>query len=346
MSKIRILLTSAGGLVSPGIINLLRDADDFYIVGTDMNNDAIGFEFTDSSYTVPAGNDKDYISYILDICKKEKIQVIVPCSDEENLSLAYSKDLFEKEGIKILCSSYESVSISSDKGKMLSFLNEQCIEVPKYSIPQNIKELKEALINMGYPKKKLIVKPSKGRGGRGVRILNCNANILEGRGIQEITSEHMIDAIEKQDSFPKIIVMEHLPGEDYSVDVLANKGQSLFVVPRKRIKSIGGPSQVGEIVNNLEIKEMVTRIVEKFGFENNINIQLKYSIDNKPLVYEINPRVSGTIAANWAAGANLLYLGIRKVLGLEIPKEISIIETKMIRYLKEYYKYGDKQFKA
>jgi len=61
-------------------------------------------------------------------------------------------------------------------------------------------------------------------------------------------------------------------------------------------------------------------------------------------VHEINPRVSGTIVANEAAGVNLLYYGIRKAMGPDIPKHERIKEVKMIRYLKEFFIYGDGEF--
>jgi len=58
------------------------------------------------------------------------------------------------------------------------------------------------------------------------------------------------------------------------VDALADNGRPMYIIPRKRVKVIGGPSQIGEIIQNEEVKDMVRRIIKAFNF--NVNIQLKY----------------------------------------------------------------------
>jgi len=41
-------------------------------------------------------------------------------------------------------------------------------------------------------------------------------------------------------SFPELLVSEYLPGDEYSVDCLADHGETILAVPRVRKKMING----------------------------------------------------------------------------------------------------------
>lgn len=339
MQQLTVLLTSVGGLVSPGIIHNLRSLPEVSrIIGVDAAVDAIGFHMVDKHYIVPMGSDPEYVGAVSYIAERENIDVIIPCSDEEVLSLSRYKALFEGKGVAILCPDYVSVATAIDKGYMLEFLKQHGCPVPNFLLPNSTTELVQAVKELGYPTKPVVVKPRRGRGGRGVIVLREDVDVLSARDRREMKLKWFVDAVNGLDPL-EIVLMEYLPGDDYSVDVLADKGSLLFIVPRKRIRAILGPSQLGEVVWNEEIVDAVRLIVETVGFSSNINIQLKYSIDYKPLVYEINPRISGTIVASAAAGIDLLREGIRYSLGLKpvVAPMTKPRSVKMIRYLKEYF---------
>jgi carbamoyl-phosphate synthase large subunit len=303
----------------------------------DSCQDAIGFHFVDKSYVVPRGDDPNYIEKLLTICLDEKINIILPCSDEEIFSLSQEKESFERNGVRILCSDFDITSMSADKGSMLNFLKCNNIPYPNFYLPTSVQETVEAAKRLGYPGKPIVVKPRKGRGGRGFRILKEKINVLGTRTSTEIKLEWFIESIREEQRL-EIVLMEYLLEPDYSVDVLADNGKPLFIVSRKRIKALLGPSQIGEVCWTQEVVDMVELIVNKFGFNSIVNLQLKTSSYKKiPLIYEINPRISGTIVAATAAGVDLLNYGIRHTLGLEIPDMIIPKNLRMTRYLKEYF---------
>jgi carbamoyl-phosphate synthase large subunit len=337
--KICILLTCVGGLVAPGVIDSLRQLREVSrIIGTDLFEGAIGFHMADKGYVVPKGDSTEYIHVISDIIEREAVDVVIPFSDEEVVTLSRYKESFEAKGVAILCSPYEITSIAIDKGSMLTFLQEQGVPVPRFCLPRKTAELAEAAKELGYPSKPVVVKPRLGRGGRGFKILQEEVDVLSSRDSQVMKLEWYVDAVQQHEPL-EVILMEYLPGDDYSVDVLADNGRPLFIVPRRRIKSILGPSQVGEVFWNQEIVDLVKLVVKIFGFNSNVNIQLKYSgrPNIAPNVYEINPRVSGTIVAGTAAGIDLLYYGIKHALGFELRTGIFPRPVKMIRYLREYF---------
>lgn len=352
MGKIRLLLTSVGGLVVPNMIKSLKEntGDDFYIVGVDMRSDAVGFHFADKSYVVPPGNSEEYTGQLLNIAKKEHIDVILPLSDEELLAFSKNKSDFEKEGIIAACSKYETVETATDKATMLQFLEKRGVPVPEYQIPHSIHELETAVKNLGYPEKPVVFKPRRSRGARGFWLLRADLDkryaILSSRERQEITLDWLLEALDDGKPFPEVLVEEYLPGEDFNVDVLAWRGESLHIIPNQRLVPNAGPVQVGLVKEDKKVRDMVEKVVEVFGFDYYVNVELAYAESPKslPLVYEINPRVSAPILVNKAAGVNLLKLGIKMVLGQTIPKHLPIRETKMIRYWNELYLKGERHF--
>jgi carbamoyl-phosphate synthase large subunit len=116
--------------------------------------------------------------------------------------------------------------------------------------------------------------------------------------------------------------------------VLAQNGKSLVTIPFKRVKPKEGVSLVSEIDMNSNIIKYVEDIVELFGLDWVVNIQLKISADGEPLVYEINPRLAGSVILTKGAGCNLLEYGLDILTGKEI--QISAPQySKMIRYYTE-----------
>ncbi|MDH3348775.1 MAG: ATP-grasp domain-containing protein [Desulfobulbaceae bacterium] len=338
---LNILLTSMGGLVSPGIIEDLRSSCEIAkIVAVDNNPEAIGRHFADRFFTVPLGDDPSYIQHLINLCQKEEIDVVAPFSDEETLAISSKKKDFSEQNIATVCSLFEDVSVAGDKGSMLLRLKERGLVVPRFSLPRTTDDLFSAAQELGYPEKEIIVKPRRGRGGRGVVLLKETPNVMNNRGPLELKLEWYAEEAKKTEPLD-IILMEYLPGEDYSVDCLCINGNPEIIVPRRRMNTIAGPSLVGKIVKNGEVETVVRSTLEQaFSFDSNVNVQLRYSQSGEggvPLVYEINPRLAGTIVANKKAGADLLLYGILHAAGIALPAINYLKEVNMSRYFKEYY---------
>ena len=334
-----VLLTSVGGLVSPGIIQNLRDMVEVdKIVGIDASAGAIGASFVDTFYTVSKGDSSPYIPQVLDIARKERVNIVVPCSDEEVLSLSQHKDSFDDIDVKILCSSSSITECAIDKLRMLQYLTEHGITVPKFHTPADKQQFAETVAELGYPHRRVVVKPRRGRGGRGVRYLTPTVDVFD-RDNRSMKLDWYLNALPSE-AFSKILIMEYLSGTDYSIDVLASSGEVVGAVIRERIAAISGPSTIGEVVANPEVLNLIKEVVRVFGFDSNVNIQMKCAEpESCPMVYEINPRISGTIVAGKAAGIDLLSAGILKSVGMALPDFDDPRPVRMIRHYTEHYIY-------
>lgn len=352
MDQIRIVLTSSGGLVIPSMVKSLKDYfKNIYIVGVDTSKEAVGFHFTDAHYQVPFGSDPNYCDKILEIALKEDIKFIIPTSDEETIELARQKEKFLSNGIEPLCSDYDICKIAFHKGDMLTFLKNKGIETPEFGIPKNCEELLKFAKELGYPDKKIVLKPNLSRGARGFWILDSKYNeiygLLKDRNRQTNKLEKIHEILLRSEDFPSILLMEYLEGEDFNVDVLAKKGLAYYIIPNMRLVPKAGPVKVGLVKEDSKIYDLVKKIVEVFKFDYCLNIEVAYNIERDiPMIYEINARVGAPIVANAAAGVNILAKAIELAMDLPIEKNLRIQETMMIRYWNELFIKKNKYFKA
>lgn len=100
-----IIITSVGQrvtLVRDFKETLVRYYPDAKVFTTDMNPElAPAAYMSDGCFEVHRVTDENYIPQLLDICKKNKIGMIVPTIDTELLVLAKSKQLFNDNGIVV-----------------------------------------------------------------------------------------------------------------------------------------------------------------------------------------------------------------------------------------------------
>ena len=343
MKTLNVLITGAGAPGAPGIIKCLKNNGErtVKIVGVDVKDRVPTIKFLDAFYSIPPANDPSFISFIVDICIKERINIIQPLVTKELEVFAKNIGLFEEKNIKVCVSPIHNLEIANDKGKLLSLMRDANLIVPNFYIVNNFNGFVDAAKKLGFPKSTICFKPTKSNGSRGFRIIDSKIN--RGRLLFEekpnSTYIEYEDACEilKKYPFPDLLVMEYMPGEEYSIDVLASMGKPLVIIPRKRIALNGGISTNCLIEKNEEIIEYCKNIVSLLSLDGNIGIQVRKGSDGKYKILEINPRVQGTIVACCAAGANMPYLAIKSKLGEKIPELNIKWGTQMIRYWEETY---------
>lgn len=342
MKDCTVILTCCGGLVIPGMLQSLKSVTErrVRVVGVDMKETAVGAYLVDKFYTVPSGNSPAYINAMLDVATSEEVNVILPTSHEESLALARHRQIFEEKGIKVAVSDYEVLKRAYHKGDCYRFLKDKNLPCPRYYTVGSVEEFREAAGALGFPGHPVVVKPPLNRGGRGVRVLvpyGARESLLtEKPGSLEMNFDIMLEVLQEE-GFPELIMMEYLPGEYYSVDLLTKNGLSLYVVPKVRIEGTPSQTLVGEVRRNLEVEKAAADICRAFNFNYNINIEMKYSREGNPIPYDLNPRVAASVAFCTAAGANLLYFAVKLALGEKIP-EVDINDgVKMFRYFRELF---------
>jgi carbamoyl-phosphate synthase large subunit len=341
--SINILMTGAGAPGAAGIIRCLKQYPMVHIVGADANADAVGRFLADDFETIPKASDPAFAERLMALCREKNIHVVMPLVTKELIPLSQHSKEFELAGARLIISPAASLEIANDKSKLYQFLQWRGMNIPDFRVVENIEQFETAAAELGYPHKTICFKPSISNGSRGFRIISDKED--EHRLLfNEKPSSTFIrysDAVRILSSkpFPELLLSEYLPGEEYSVDCLARRGETVLAIPRLRQKMINGISVAGEFIKEESIIRYCTQIIHELQLHGNIGIQVKKSVAGQFLLLEINPRVQGTISAGLGAGINLPLLAIKQELGLPISKEELQVKwrVKFARYWSEVF---------
>ncbi len=313
-----------------------------YLVGVDSFPSAAGSFLVDKFYQIPSSisQTEAFVKALENIVFREAIEVILPCGNEDCLTIAHSKEIFETKRCKVALSSHRVLLKSFDKGSAYEILRNHNIGAPEFYYVRTYDEFLSASRKLGYPTQPVVLKPRMNRGGRGVMILHPEIDfeqLLNNKPDINYSYDFIAGLLMKLKKFPEVILMEYLPGEFYSVDLLVKDGKPLVTVPKIRLW--GTPSQT--LRGIVDLNPLVIQVAEKacsaFGFDYNVNLEIKFSKRGNPVIYDLNPRLASSTAFCKAAGANLPYLAIKLALGeeFEIPKVRD--RVMMIRSFKEIY---------
>ena len=344
MRPCTVLLTAGGGAGVPGVIRCLRHNGerDIRVVVTDMGSDIASFYLADSSHIVPPGHALDYADVVLKIVRLEHVDIIFINNAAEMLSLARHRAEFEQEGVYLSLPALDTLELVNNKGSLYEVAHNLGLGVPRTLRVDRAEAFEKAVTELGYPKIPVCFKPEQGSGGRGFGILCQDANSWKTffetkENTPYLSWDYLISALRKTDVFPPLLVMEYLPGEEYSIDCLVDQGQPKYIIPRVRNQVSLGSSVVGTVVHSNEAIVFAQRLVASLGLHGNINVQLKRAADGQLKLIEINPRLSGTVVLCYAAGVNLPYFGVKLGLGESLPDVEPRWGTKMLRHWSEVF---------
>lgn len=336
-------MTGGGAPGAPGIIHCISQNPAIGLIIADANKNAVGRYLGHTFRTIPKADDPLFIPTVLELCKTEDVQLILPLVTRELVPLSAAREEFKKNNIEVLVSDIAGLEIANNKSRLYEFLQWRGVAVPEFRIVETVKQFEESISLLGYPSKPVCFKPSVSNGSRGFRIIDESKNESDLLFNHKPSSVYITykEAIRLLSSttFPELLVSEYLPGDEYSVDCLANNGEARVILPRIRNKMINGISVEGEFIKNDMIIEYCRQIISHLKLHGNIGIQVKGSSKDEFLILEINPRVQGSISAALGAGVNLPLLAIDQQSGKTIDSENMHIRwgTKFTRYWTEVF---------
>lgn len=326
MKDATVLITAAGNVFMPGTIACLKDNGErnIRVIGADMSDDATILRMCDAAYQVPRGNDPAYADTLLEICRKEGVDILLPIMSVELGVLAENRIRFEAIGTRVSVSEPASLETANNKRKLLDFLSARGLPCAGYRTVRSLDALKAAVYALGYPDARVCVKAAEGSGSRGFRILGHTGSRFElfmhekpTSGV--ITLEELTGILAEAEAFPELIVMEYLPGSEYSVDLLADHGRTLVSCCRKSLRMENSIMLEAEVVNAPAVTSYCEAVTEALRLDGNIGFDVREREDGTPLIMECNPRITAGIPFFMAAGVNLPYLCVKKLLGEELP---------------------------
>ncbi|MBI2187969.1 MAG: ATP-grasp domain-containing protein [Acidobacteria bacterium] len=319
MRQLRVLVTGAGAPGVRGTLHALHhnpDGIEISTVGVDLQADPVGRHMVDRFFQVPAPESDAYLDVLADIGRREAIDVIVPQTTREVAVLARRRgDL----PVPVMVGDAEAVERANDKFRLLEAFAEIGLPHPEYALVTSPAELVRAAERFGYPVRPVVVKPPVSNGMRGLRILREHAWNVERylrekpTGI-EISLPALCEILERGTAWPALLVTEYLPGAEYSVDAFVGTSTEV-AIPRLRCAIRDGISFRTALDWREDLIRPTLDGARYIGLRLVFGFQYKLDAHGVPKVLECNPRVQGTMVASLFSGTNVVWLGIRELLG-------------------------------
>src|SRR5262249_21282090 len=171
-----ILVTASGAPGTAALLRGLRENGEreVRLVGTDMSTQAIGRHLCDAFHLVPRGSDPGFADAVLEICRQEGVDAVLPQSSFALPGLAEARDRFE--GIAVLVSSPDAIHRSNDKAETYALLDRIGVRGPAWRRVAGATAVADAARELGYPERDVCLKPVFSSGSRGFPILAASAH--------------------------------------------------------------------------------------------------------------------------------------------------------------------------
>ncbi|MEV4735987.1 MULTISPECIES: ATP-grasp domain-containing protein [unclassified Microbacterium] len=306
----RVLVTGAGGPAGVAVIRSLLRRPELTVFAADMDGWASGIYLVPPAQRrlVPPGRDVDFVPAIARMVAEDALDLVISTVDVELVALAGRRE--ELAPAVLAAPSEDTLTTALDK----LLLAERCAATGRS--PRTLLAGPDALaVDWDFP---VFAKPRQGAGSRGIRLVP-DRTALEALPVDE-----------------GLIVQEFLPGEEYSVDVIADAaGHVVAAVPRTRARVDSGVAIAGRTVHDPELIETASAIAEAIGLVGVANVQLRRDRAGRAMLLEVNPRFPGALPLTIAAGVDIPSLVADLFLGAELPAAIPFREIASVRFLED-----------
>lgn len=297
MEKTNVLIFPAGSENAIEVYESLYQHIDIEVFGASGKSDHASYlypedHYSEGNYYV---NDPEFNQRFNQLIDKWNIDIVIPTHDTIAQFLAENRDDINA---KILTADAETADICRHKKKTLALFSD-CEFCPK--VYSSLDEASSA----DYP---LFLKPNIGEGGKRTKIL--------------LSQEESVELSQEDD----LIICEHLPGEEYTVDCFTNRrGELLFCGIRQRDRIHMG---IAMRSHTLDASEDVLRIARTINSRINMFggwfFQLKEGRSGKLKLLEISCRHAGTMSLYRHKGVNFALMGIYELNGIDVvPLEVA-----------------------
>ena len=308
MKKNRVLVFPCGSEIGLEINRALANDIHFELIGASSLPDHGKFVYKNYVEGLPFVNDKNFLTDLVSICKKYKIDFIVPAMDSVILELTKHID---KIPATIIMSPPETCELACSKGKTYEKLK-NVINCPKtYSINDDI----------DFP---IFIKPDFGYGSVGAKKVS--------------SYEELITEYKKN---PNIIISEYLPAEEYTIDCFTDRnGKLIFAGGRQRARVKSGISVNSYPINDPEFQTIAEKINSAIEFRGMWFFQLKKNKNGDFTLLEIAPRIAGTMGMYRGLGINFIQLALYDAMEYDVDVIKNSFDIEIDRALFARYKHN------
>jgi len=277
-------------------------------------------EAADVAYMVPRCTAIEFMPRMLDICRKEKVDLVIPTIDTELLPYVEHKDLFKEIGTDIHIGDAKFVAVARNKEETIQLLKSHNIPVPDSWNTADIMKKRE---NISFP---LFIKPNGGSCSKGISVVS--------------SMEEMQEIIEGKED---LLIQEVCAGQEYTINCFYDRnGECVSCVPHLR-KFVRDGEVCFALTEKVPAFTSIAHQLSKIfnGIWGCICFQGFKKEDGSVKVFEINARFGGGYPICDYAGGTYARWILQDVIGIAPDYHDNWREgVRMLRYDEAFFTEG------
>lgn len=265
------------------------------VLAADVQPLAAALYAADRGFVVPRQEAPGYLEFLLSLCAREGVGLLIPTRDEELPFFSHHRDAFSARGVCVMVAAPGTIGTCQDKQAFL-----QHLAAHRFAFPRTYGMEELAAGASTFP---LFAKPRVGKGGTGLlRIADTSA---------------LADALASHGGTH--VFQEFVTAPEYTVDVFCTlAGELISAVPRERSQVVSGESWITRTVPADGMLEEVGRLVRSLQLVGHNTVQCFRRSGERPLFIEVNPRFGGAANLGFAAGHPTPQYLLRLLHGLPV----------------------------
>lgn len=270
------------------------------IYGVDMIDTAPALAYCDYTFRVVGMKESSYIENLLNICRENHIDLLIPTIDTDLEVLSLNKKIFEDAGTRVLISQPDRIKICRDKNKTSQFFIECGLHAP---VPSHNFETYAG----GFP---AFIKPKDGSSSiHTYKVQNFEELVFYAKQIEEY------------------VIQPFIEGKEYTIDIFCDwDGKPVSIVPRERVQVRAGEVLKTRIILDKTMIEESLQLCHVFKPCGPITVQLIQDDRGVNWYIEINPRFGGGAPLSMKAGARSAEAILKLLDGEPVGKEPEIAD--------------------
>jgi carbamoyl-phosphate synthase large subunit len=286
MEQLKVLVTGAGALLGMGILRSLRMAHrPLRIFTADPDYQAPGHWLGDCAFTIPLADDPAFLTSLEELVWSEKIEMVFIGTDAELGILSREKQRLEAEcGVRVVVSPPEMINTAKDKWLTAKFLEKEGFPFPQTAVVEDREGIHALVKSVGFP---LLGKPRR---------------LARSVGVEKITSPEALEALCLRAK--DFIIQEFLPDDqgEFTAGCLVTEGQCRACVVLRRDLRDGNTCRAFSDTSG-RYEKLLADVAERLKTEGPCNLQFRIR-RGEPVIFEVNPRFSGTTPVRAIFGHN------------------------------------------
>jgi len=248
--------------------------------------------------------DDSYIAFLLDYCKQKNITAIISLFDIDLPVLAKNKDVFAKEGIRLVISDYNVTQICNDKWATYEFLVGLGLkQIPSF-ISLDVAKNAIAQGEVSYP---LFIKPRWGMGSIGIyKVENEEELDVFYKKLHREIFNTYLKYESSLDVDSCIIIQQAIGVQEYGIEILNDlDGNYVTTFAKKKVAMRSGETDIAETVDPAPFESIGKTIADNLRHVANLDVDCFVTERGDVYVLEMNCRFGGQYPFTHNAGVDI-----------------------------------------